>query len=151
MELVKSIFDNAPKTVEYEGKYVRINFDVDVTEVALGNDVNEENAVNDGKGDSKGKENAVATRSAFAAYVVRVAHPLERGKVIDAIVSAAYPSDKMQAIINNHFVNLAKIADGKKLDDDELAHEEEYNAMQEWRKKAKSVASDVMESYLSNI
>ena len=137
MELVKSIFDNAPKTVEYEGKYVRINFNVDVAEVSSGNAENE--------------ENAVATRSAFAAYVVRVAHPLERGKVIDAIVSAAYPSDKMQAIINNHFVNLAKIADGKKLDDDELAHEEEYNAMQEWRKKAKIVASDVMESYLSNI
>ena len=145
MELVKSIFDNAPKTVEYEGKYVRINFDIDVTEVSLGN------TEQDNVGDSKGKSKTASTRSAFSAYVVRVAHPLERGKVIDAIVSAAYPSDKMQAIINNHFANLAKIADGKKLDADELSHEREYNAMQEWRKKAKSVASDVMESYLSNI
>ena len=145
MELVKSIFDNAPKTVEYEGKYVRINFDIDVTEVSLGN------TENDSEGDSKGKKKTVATRSAFSAYVVRVAHPLGRDKVIDAIVSAAYPSDKMQAIINNHLVNLATLADGGKLDEDELAHEEEYKAMQEWRKKAKSVASDVMETYLSNI
>lgn len=144
MELVKSIFDNAPKTVEYEGKYVRINFDIDVTEVSLGNA--EENKV-----DSKGKKEVAATRSAFSAYVVRVAHPLERGKVIDAIVSAAYPSDKMQAIINNHFANLAKIADGKKLDADDEEHEAEYNAMQEWRTKAKNVASDVMKIYLSNI
>jgi hypothetical protein len=133
MELVKSIFDNAPKTLEREGKNIRINFDVDVTELPSGTD-NEE-----------------AKRTAFSAYVVRVEQPLERGKVIDAIVSAAYPSDKMQAIINNHFANLAKIADGKKLDADDEEHEAEYNAMQEWRTKAKSVASDVMESYLSNI
>lgn len=145
MELVKSIFDNAPKTVEYEGKYVRINFDIDVTEVSLGN------TENDSEGDSKDKKKTVATRSAFSAYVVRVAHPLERDKVIDAIVRAAYPNDKMQAIINNHFLNLAKIADGKKLDEDELAHETEYNAMQEWRTKAKSVASEVMKIHLSNI
>lgn len=133
MELVKSIFDNAPKTLEREGKSIRINFDVDVTELASGTD-NEE-----------------LKRTAFSAYVVRVEQPLERGKVIDAIVSAAYPSDKMQAIINNHFANLAKIADGKKLDADDEEHEAEYNAMQEWRKKAKVVASDVMESYMSNI
>ena len=82
---------------------------------------------------------------------MRIEQPLERDKVIDAIVSAAYPSDKMQAIINNHLVNLATLADGGKLDEDELSHEEEYKAMQEWRKKAKIVASDVMESYLSNI
>ena len=145
MELVKSIFDNAPKTVEYEGKYVRINFDIDVTEVSLGN------TENDNVGDSKGKNKTVATRSAFSAYVVRVAHPLERDKVIDAIVSAGYPSDKMQAIINNHLVNLATLADGGKLDNDELAHEDEYNAMQEWRKKAKTVASEVMKIYLSNV
>lgn len=134
MELVKSIFDNAPKTVEYEGKVIRINFDVDTTELAGG-----------------GTDNEDAKRTTFSAYVVRVEQPLERDKVIDAIVSAAYPSDKMQAIINNHLVNLATLADGGKLDEDELAHEEEYKAMQEWRKKAKSVASDVMESYLSNI
>lgn len=133
MELVKSIFDNAPKTLEREGKNIRINFDVDVTELPSETD-NEE-----------------TKRTAFSAYVVRVEQPLERDKVIDAIVSAAYPSDKMQAIINNHLVNLATLADGGKLDKDELAHEEEYKAMQEWRKKAKSVASDVMEAYLSNI
>lgn len=134
MELVKSIFDNAPNTVEYEGKNIRINFDVDVAELPSG-----------------GTDNEDAKRTAFSAYVVRVEQPFERDKVIDAIVSAAYPSDKMQAIINNHLVNLATLADGGKLDEDELSHEEEYKAMQEWRKKAKSVASDVMESYLSNI
>ncbi len=71
--------------------------------------------------------------------------------MVDAVVSAAYPSDRMQAIINNHFLNLATIADGGELDNDELAHEEEYTAMQEWRKKAKTVAANAMTEYLANI
>lgn len=74
---------------------------------------------------------------------------LERGKVVDAIVSSAYPTDKMQAIINNHFANLAKIADGKKLDADDKEHEAEYEAMQSWRTKAKAVATDVIDNYIS--
>ena len=132
MELVKSIFDNAPKTLEREGKNIRINFDVDVAELPSG-----------------GTDNEDAKRTAFSAYVVRVEQPLERDKVIDAIVSAAYPSDKMQAIINNHFANLAKIADGKKLDADDEEHEAEYEAMQSWRTKAKAVATDVIDNYIS--
>ena len=135
MEIKKSTFDYLPGLVEYEGNVVRINFDVEQIELA----------------NMDSNEGKKASRKAYAAHVVRIEHPLGRDKVIDAIVSAAYPSDKMQAIINNHLVNLATLADGGKLDEDELAHEEEYKAMQEWRKKAKSVASEVMETYLSNI
>ena len=137
MDIRKSTFDYSPSLIEYEGNVVRINFDVEQIELENGMDRDE----------SKEK----TTRLAYSAYVVRIEQPVERDKVVDAIVSAAYPSDKMQAIINNHFANLAKIADGKKLDADDEEHEAEYNAMQEWRTKAKSVASDVMESYMSNI
>ena len=135
MEIKKSTFDYLPGLIEYEGNVVRINFDVEQIELANNMDGNE------------GKK---ASRKAYAAHVVRITQPVSRDKVIDAIVSEAYPTDKMQAIINNHFVNLGVIADGGTLRDaDELAHEEEYVAMQEWRKKAKSVASDVM-AELSN-
>ena len=135
MEIRKSTFDYLPDLIEYEGNVVRINFDVEQIEL-----------VNNMDGD-EGKK---ASRKAYAAHVVRISQPVTRDKVIDAIVSEAYPTDKMQAIINNHFVNLGVIADGGTLKDaDELAHEEEYVAMQEWRKKAKSVASDVM-AELSN-
>ena len=135
MEIKKSTFDYLPDLIEYEGNVVRINFDVEQIELANNMDGNE------------GKK---ASRKAYAAHVVRINQPVTRDKVIDAIVSEAYPTDKMQAIINNHFVNLGVIADGGTLRDaDELAHEEEYVAMQEWRKKAKSVASDVM-AELSN-
>ena len=93
-------------------------------------------------------EGKKTTRMAYAAHVVRIEQPVERGKVIDAIVTAVYPTDKMQAIINNHFANLAKIADGKKLDADDEEHEAEYDAMQEWRTKAKAVAKDVIDNYI---
>lgn len=129
MKIKKSTFDYLPDLIEYEGNVVRINYDVEQIELANNMDSNE------------GKK---ASRKAYAAHVVRIEQPVERDKVIDAIVSEAYPTDKMQAIINNHFANLGVIADGGTLDADELAHEEEYNAMQDWRKKAKSVASDVM-------
>ena len=134
MEIRKSTFDYLPGLIEYEGNVVRINFDVEQIELANNMDSNE------------GKK---ASRKAYAAHVVRIEQPVERDKVIDAIVSEAYPTDKMQAIINNHFANIGVVADGGTLDADELAHEEEYVAMQEWRKKAKSVASDVM-AELSN-
>ena len=130
MKIKKSTFDYLPGLIEYEGNVVRINFDVEQIELANNMDSN------------AGKK---TSRKAYAAHVVRISQPVSRDKVIDAIVSEAYPTDKMQAIINNHFANLAVIADGGMLKDaDELAHEEEYVAMQEWRKKAKSVASEVM-------
>ena len=134
MEIRKSTFDYLPDLIEYEGNVVRINFDVEQIELANNMDSNE------------GKK---ASRKAYAAHVVRIEQPVERDKVIDAIVSEAYPTDKMQAIINNHFANLGVLVDGGMLDADELAHEEEYVAMQEWRKKAKSVASDVMAELLN--
>lgn len=133
MDIRKSTFDYSPSLIEYEGNFVRINFDVEQIELANGTDSD---------------ENKSTTRMAYAAYVVRIEQPVERDKVVDAIVTAVYPTDKMQAIINNHFANLAKIADGKKLDADEEEHEAEYNAMQEWRTKAKAVAKDVLEEYI---
>lgn len=134
MEIRKSMFDYSPSLIEYEGNTIRINFDVEQVELENGMD---------------SREGKNTTRMAYAAHVVRIEQPVERGKVVDAIVSSAYPTDKMQAIINNHFANLAKIADDKKLDADDEEHEAEYEAMQDWRTKAKAVATDVIDNYIS--
>lgn len=88
MEIRKSTFDYSPSLIEYESNYIRINFDVEQIELANGTDSNEIKN---------------ATRMAYAAHVVRIEQPVERDKVIDAIVTSVYPTDKMQAIINNHF------------------------------------------------
>lgn len=133
MNIKKSTFDYSPSLIEYEGNTIRINFDVEQIELENGMD------------SSEGKK---TTRMAYDAHVVRIEQPVERGKVVDAIVVSAYPTDKMQAIINNHFANLAKIADGKKLDADDEEHEAEYEEMQAWRTKAKAVAKEVMEEYI---
>ena len=114
MKIKKSTFDYLPALIEYEGNVVRINFDVEQIELA----------------NMDSNEGKKASRKAYAAHVVRISQPVSRDKVIDAIVSEAYPTDKMQAIINNHFANLGVMSDGGTLDADELAHEEEYIAMQ---------------------
>ena len=132
MEIRKSTFDYSPILVENEGNVVRINFDIEQVDLTTSIDCS------DGKN---------TTRKAYTAYVVRIESPLSRDKVIDAIVSAAYPADKMQAIINNHLFNLSAVADSQSLDDNEVEHENEYLAMQEWRKKAKEIALRVMEQY----
>ena len=54
----------------------------------------------------EGNEGKKASRKAYAAHVVRISQPVSRDKVIDAIVTAVYPTDKMQAIINNHLPKL---------------------------------------------
>lgn len=122
MDYKKSIFDEMPILVENEGHRVRINFDVEHREMTTGSDA--------------GDDDKTATRQVYAAYVVRLEQPLERDAIINAIVTAAYPQDKMQAIINNHLL------DGG--EDEE--HEQEFLEMQQWRKHAKEVADKVMES-----
>lgn len=137
MNIKKSTFDYSPSLIEHEGNFIRINFDVDEIKLDNGTDSNDINEGND-----------TAPRTVYSAYVVRIEQPMERDKVIDAIVRAAYPNDKMQAIINNHFANLAKIADGKKLDADDEEHEAEYKEMQSWRTMAKSIGKSALEEYI---
>lgn len=127
MDFKKSTYYDCPNLVEVEGREVKISFDSEMKEVVVGNNV-------DDKTKAKG---AVETIQVFEAYVVRVEQPLGYDKVVNAIVSAAYPSDKMQAIINNHLLDSEE-------DEDYKGHTEEFNTMQQWRKHAKEVAKDVI-------
>ena len=124
MDYKKSVFSVRPQLVELEGKEVRVNFDT----------VAETVSVSSGEGDGEG---TVEQQEVYEAYVVRVEQPLGYDKVVNAIVSAAYPSDKMQAIINNHLLDSED-------DDDYEAHTEEFKAMQQWRRHAKEVAKEVI-------
>ena len=124
MDYKKSVFSVRPQLVELEGKEVRVNFDT----------VAETVSVSSGEGDGEG---TAEQQEVYEAYVVRVEQPLGYDKVVNAIVSAAYPSDKMQAIINNHLLDSED-------DDDYDAHTEEFKAMQQWRRHAKEVAKEVI-------
>ncbi len=120
MEFKKTTFSERPDLIAYEGEQVRINFDVEEKEI--------ENDNNESKDEKQ-------PQTVYEAYVVRVAHPVTRDRVIDAIVTEAYPADVMQAIINNHIMEV---------ESDE--HKAEFNAMQEWRSHAKEIATSVVES-----
>ena len=113
----KQYFDNEPQLVEYEGSVVRINFDVEHST------------------EERQKQGSEETEEVevIKAYVVRVAHPISRGRIIDAIVTAQYPEDKMQAVVNNYLLN-PKDAESK----------QEFDDMQAWRAHAKEVATEVM-------
>lgn len=111
-------FSERPSLVANEGQGVLICFDVEEVEVvqeAMGN----------------GEEEV--RMPMYEAYAVRVEHPVTRSRMVDAIVTSAYPSDVMQAIINNHL-----------LGDGDSEHEAEFAAMQEWRVLAKRTADDVL-------
>lgn len=115
----KSEFDNRPDLVVNEGSQVRISFDAEQVEKEI----------------QPAGEGQPTVRQIWEAYVVRVEEPLTRSRVIDAIVTAAYPNDVMQAVQNNYLAN-PKDTDAKA----------EMNAMQAWRTHAKEVATQVMEA-----
>lgn len=113
----KITFDNEPLLVVYEGSTVRINFDVEQSTESVPS--------MDGGEDTE--------RTVYNACVVRISQPISRDKVIDAIISADYPNDKMQAIVNNYLLNTK-----------DAEHKSEFDAMQVWRAHAKEVAYSVM-------
>ena len=113
----KSTFDNSPELVEREGNQVRINFDVEPVEQTF--------PAMDG-----GEE---IVRTVYMASVVRVSQPVTRNKIIDTIVTANYPNDKMQAVVNNY---LATPEDAER--------KQEFGDMQAWRIHAKEIADQAI-------
>ena len=132
----KSQFDSKPSTLINEGRTLLLAFGVEEKQVVAQTSTSEEST-----------EAAAETKTVYEAYSVRVSQPISRESIISTIVESAYPQDKMQAIINNHLINLATTQDGGTLDDDEQEHEAEYKAMQEWRTLAKQTATEAMEAY----
>lgn len=125
MDFKKTIFDIRPELFSDEGVCIRVNFDVEEAEVDVSASSGEDS------------DERTVKRTVFKAYVVRVPQPASYDSIVSAIVSAAYPADKMQAIINNHLL------EG---DDEDSEHEAEFKAMQDWRKHAKEIAKEVVES-----
>ena len=66
---------------------------------------------------------------------VKVLFPFTYESLVSSIIRSEYNDDKMQAVINNYLDNPT---DEKRL--------QEFTDMQNWRKEAKEVAHEVMES-----
>lgn len=115
----KSYFDSEPQLVTNEGNDILICFDV-------------EHATEERTPTGGGEPEQIEV---IKAYAVRVPHPIDRGRIIDAIITAMYPSDRMQAVVNNYLLN--------QKDSERKA---EFQEMQAWRAHAKEVATQVIES-----
>lgn len=130
MSTKKSTFDHRPSLVEIEGKTILVCFDIEerTEEITKAED----------------KEGETETKTVYDCYAVRIAQPISKDKIVDAIVSTLYPSDKMQAIVNNHLLDSED-------DEDYEDHEAEYKEMQTFRKEAKKTAKEVVEKYLEDM
>ena len=115
----KTEFDNRPSLISDESGNVLISFDIEAVEKEFPSMDGEEPVV----------------REVYEAYTVRVDKPVVRDKVIDAIVTAEYPNDRMQAVVNNYLANQK-----------DAEHKKEFDDMQDWRAHAKSVADEVMQA-----
>ena len=131
----KTQFDSAPSLVTDEGRTLLICFDAEEVTVTTPSTSDSESS------DSESSDSASnAVRTAYEAYTVRVSLPTTYEQVTSAIIDAAYPSDQMQAIINNHL-----------LESDNTEHEAEFAAMQQWRAGAKTIAKQVMEQWQASL
>lgn len=60
---------------------------------------------------------------------------LQYDDIVDTIISSVYPNSKMQAVINNYL-----------LDPENPSTLAEFNEMQDFRKKAKTIAKEIVNS-----
>lgn len=132
----KTQFDSAPSLVTDEGRTLLICFDAEDVTVTTPSTTDTE--ATDSESSEAADSNTV--RTVYEAYTVRVALPTTYEQVTSAIIDAAYPSDQMQAIINNHL-----------LESDNAEHEAEFTAMQQWRAGAKTIAKQVMEQWQASL
>lgn len=71
----------------------------------------------------------------------------DRSVIIDSLVRSKYAQDEVEAIINNHFLNIAEWLDAKFAGSTDKFIDEEYDNMQAWRKECKFLADEALAKY----
>ena len=139
MNTKKYTFDSIPSLMVDEGKTILVRFGAEERKMVVSDGGDGVAVASETDDDAEAQ-----TKTVYDCYSVRISQPISKDKIVDAIVSHVYPSDKMQAIINNHLLDSED-------DEDYAEHEAEYKAMQALRKAAKQVAKDVLAQYTANI
>ena len=68
-------------------------------------------------------------------------------EIVNALIRTRYPQDRVEAIINNHFLAIGEWLDKKLSGSNEKFIDEEYDKLQEWRKICKQWAQEALEKY----
>lgn len=70
-----------------------------------------------------------------------------KSSIVNELVRSVYSQDHVEAIINNHFINIAKWLD-KKFQGEEVEFvDEEYTKLQNWRQICKKIADEALAKY----
>ena len=67
--------------------------------------------------------------------------------IVNALIRSKYSQDRVEAIINNHFLNIAEWLDKKFKGENIKFEDPEYDELQEWRKICKQWAKEALEKY----
>lgn len=70
-----------------------------------------------------------------------------KGSIIDALIRSQYSQDQVEAIVNNHFLNISEWMDLKFKGEDVKFSDPEYDEFQRWRKRCKVLSDEALAQY----
>lgn len=69
---------------------------------------------------------------------------LDRSVIINSVIRSRYQQDAVEAIINNHFINIAEWIDKKFAGSTDSFEDPEYEELQAWRAESKRLADEIL-------
>lgn len=70
----------------------------------------------------------------------------DRSVIINELIREKYSQDRVEAIINNHFLNIAEWLDKKFKNENVTFEDPEYDELQNWRKQSKNYADMIIKA-----
>lgn len=67
--------------------------------------------------------------------------------IVNELIRSQYSQDHVEAIINNHFLNIAEWIDSKFAGEEIIFEDKEYDELQAWRKISKGIAEEALNRY----
>lgn len=71
----------------------------------------------------------------------------KKSVIINNLIRYRYSQDQVEAIINNHFLNIAEWLDAKFRGEEVKFSDPDYEEFQAWRKKCKTIADEALSVY----
>lgn len=75
----------------------------------------------------------------------------DKATIVNELIRKKFPQDRVEAIINNHFLNIAEWLDLKFKGEDITFEDAEYDELQNWRKDSKMYAEMIIKAIESFI
>lgn len=70
-----------------------------------------------------------------------------KSSIINELIRKVYSQDHVEAIINNHFLNISEWLDKKFKGENVEFEDPEYDELQAWRKQCKVIADEALSKY----